>query len=57
MIDYFLDNPKEKEKCEKLYLKNSHIFNQDECMKRMEDMMQDVIKKKKKEKKQNKKAE
>ena len=57
VIDYFLDNPKEKEKYEKLYLKNSHIFNQDECMKRMEEMMQDVIKKKKKEKKQNKKAE
>ena len=57
VIDYFLDNPKEKEKCEKLYLQNAHIFNQDECMKHMEEMMQDVIKKKKKEKKQNKKTE
>jgi len=54
VIDYWLDNPKEKEKYEKKYLKNAHVFNQDECMKRMEEMMKEVIKNKKK---QNKKAE
>ena len=50
VIDYWLDNPKEKAKYEKLYLKNANVFNQDECMKKMELMMKDVIKKKKQSK-------
>ena len=51
VIDYWLDNTKEREKYEKIYLKNAHVFDQDECMKRMEDMMKEVVKNKKKENK------
>lgn len=48
VIDYFLDNPKEKEKFEKIYLQNAHVYRQEECMKQMEEMMKTVIKNKKK---------
>jgi len=42
-IDYFIENPSEIKKYEKLYLESAHIFNQEECMKQMEQMMFDVV--------------
>lgn len=50
VIDYWIEHPEEKQKCEELYLNNSFVFNQDECMKQMEQMMIEVINEKGKQK-------
>ena len=50
VIDYWLDNPEEKKLVEQKYLESSNVFNQNECMKRMENMMFEVINKKAREK-------
>ncbi len=42
VIDYWLDNDDEKKLCEEKYLTNAIIYNQDECMKRMEEMIMEV---------------
>lgn len=38
-IDYWLDHPEEKQLTEQKYLKSSVGFNQEECMKQMEEMI------------------
>ncbi len=42
VIDYWLDHPDEKKKYEELYLKSSVAYNQEECMKKMEQMIIEV---------------
>lgn len=42
-IDYWIEHPEEKASCKKQYIEYSAVFDQDECMGRMEKMMQDVI--------------
>lgn len=49
-IDYWIEHEDERKEAEKEYLKNSVIFNQDECMKKMEDMMKGIIHEKQKAK-------
>lgn len=44
VIDFWLDNPELKKKCEQKYYENAHKFNLDECMDKMEQMLLDVIK-------------
>ena len=39
IIDYWIENPKEREKYEKLYLESSKTLNQDECMEQTEQMI------------------
>lgn len=46
VIDFWIDNPKEKSMIEQKYLLSSQVYNQDDCMKRMEEMLQDVVNKK-----------
>ena len=43
-IDYFIENPIEKEKYEKLYLDSSSKYNQNECMNKMVEMFETTIK-------------
>lgn len=38
-IDYWLDNPTEREKCSQEYLNNKFKFNQEYCMNKMEEMI------------------
>lgn len=38
-IDYWIEHEKEKEECSKLYLGYTEKFNQNECMKRMRNML------------------
>ena len=52
VIDYWIEHPEEKKLCEQKYLESSGIYNQDECMRRMEEMFNELIRLKK-----NKKAE
>lgn len=47
VIDYWIDNPEERKEYEQKYLNSSKTFDQEECMKRMEEMMFEVIEKKK----------
>ncbi len=42
VIDYFIDHPDEKKLCEQKYLDSSHLYNQEECMKKMEQMIIEV---------------
>ena len=49
VIDYWIDHPKEAKEYEKKYLDSAKVFNQNECMKEMEEMMLDVISEKKKQ--------
>ncbi len=44
VIDFWIEHPEEKTKCEKQYLESAHNFNLDECMQEMEDMLYDVTK-------------
>ena len=44
VIDFWIEHPEEKKKCEKQYLESAHNFNLDECMQEMEDMLYDVTK-------------
>ena len=46
-IDYWLDNETERKLYEKKYLESAKVFNQDECMKRMEQMIFEVSNNKK----------
>ncbi len=48
-IDYWIEHPMEKEEYEKRYLESATVFNQEECMKRMENMMVEVIQNTKRE--------
>ena len=47
VIDYWIEHPKESKECAQKYLKSAGSFNQEECMKKMEQMIFDVIEKKK----------
>lgn len=49
VIDYWIEHPEEKQEYEKKYLENSTVFNQDECMKKMEQMLLEVIDAKKRQ--------
>lgn len=42
VIDYWIDHPKERKQYEQKYLEHAIVFNQDECMKKMEEMIVDV---------------
>ncbi len=42
-IDFWIENPKLKEEYSIKYLQNVNKFNQDECMKKMRNMLLDVI--------------
>ena len=44
-IDYFIENTEEKDKLKKKYLEFGVRFDQDECMNKMEEMFNDVLKK------------
>ena len=43
VIDYFIEHPEEKAECEEKYLNSSLCYSQEDCMRRMEQMMIDVI--------------
>lgn len=43
VIDYWIDNPDKKREYEKKYLESAVAFRQDECMERMEEMMEGVV--------------
>lgn len=47
VIDYWIDRPELRKQYEQKYLESSRVFNQDECMKQMENMMKTVIQNKK----------
>lgn len=47
VIDYWIEHPEEKEIYEQKYLESSTVFNQDECMKKMENMIIEVTNEKK----------
>lgn len=53
VIDYFIDNRKERELCEKKYYESAHVFSQEDCMKEMENMLAEVCCEKAKRKKEN----
>ncbi len=42
VIDYWIDNPKKKADYEQKYLEQAVIYNQNECMKKMEEMIMEV---------------
>lgn len=44
-IDYWIENPKEKDLCSKRYMGYATKFDQDYCMDRMEEMLLETIKK------------
>lgn len=46
VLDYWIENEDKRKEYEERYLKSARIFNQDECMKRMEEMIKDVYNKK-----------
>jgi len=43
VIDYYIENPHEKERMEEIYLSKQGQFNQDECMKKMGNMCEYVV--------------
>lgn len=47
VIDYWIDRPELRKQYEQKYLESSCAFNQEECMKQMENMMKTVIQNKK----------
>lgn len=47
VIDYWIENKEERQLVADKYLNSSFTFNQEECMKKMEQMMFEVIEKKK----------
>lgn len=47
VIDYWIENEKERKIYEDKYLKSAKVFNQEECMKQMETMLKEVIESKK----------
>lgn len=42
VIDYWIEHPEEKMLVEQKYLESAHLYDQEECMKRMEDMIKEV---------------
>ena len=42
-IDYWIENEQERKKCKENYINFSKIFDQEECMDKMEQMLKDVI--------------
>ena len=57
VIDYWIEHPEEKKEYEKKYLEGATIYNQDDCMKRMEEMLFEVIEKNKEKLKKQKETE
>ena len=53
VIDYWIEHPEEKKACEQKYLESAGIYNQNDCMKRMEDMFYELIERKKTKKVEN----
>lgn len=49
-IDYFIENPEEKETLRQRYLENSVAFNQEHCMEQMEKMLIEIVENHKKNK-------
>ncbi|MBQ7924280.1 MAG: glycosyltransferase [Clostridia bacterium] len=47
VLDYWIENPEERAAIEQKYLDESVTFDQEECMKRMEEMMFEVVRAKK----------
>jgi len=45
VIDYWIENPKEKAECEEKYLQSAEQYNQDKCMAKMVEMMNEIHKK------------
>ena len=43
VIDFWIENPELKAEYEEKYLHQSVVFNQEDCMKRMEQMLMDVV--------------
>ena len=43
VIDFWIENPELKKEYEEKYLNSASVFNQEECMKRMEQMLLDVV--------------
>ena len=43
VIDFWIDHPDLKKEYEEKYLSNANVFNQEECMKRMEQMLMDAV--------------
>ncbi len=56
VIDYWIEHPEEKKIYEQKYLESAITFNQEECMKRMEDMIFEVVSESK-QNNENKKTE
>lgn len=50
VIDYWIEHPEEKAEYEQKYLESANVFNQEECMKKMENMLFEVIDEKQREK-------
>jgi len=48
ILDYFIEHPEECRKYEEKYLNSSAVFSQNECMKKMENMMRKVVRESKK---------
>lgn len=46
-LDYWIENPEEKKEVEQKYWEEASIFDQEECMKRMEQMIYEVVEKNK----------
>lgn len=42
VIDYFIDHPEAKAECEEKYINSAICYDQEDCMKRMEQMMLDT---------------
>ena len=47
VIDYWIEHEEERKEYEQKYLESAKVFNQDECMKRMEEMILEVASEKK----------
>lgn len=41
-IDYFIENPDVRESCGEKYMQSAHLYNQEECMQKMEQMIEEV---------------
>lgn len=52
VLDYWIEHPEEKAEYEKKYLETSTVYNQDECMKKMERILFEVIDAKKRKTKE-----
>ncbi len=46
VIDYWIEHPEERAEYEKKYLSSSVVYNQEECMRKMEQMIFEVVEKK-----------